>query len=204
MSLESVTEDIKEQARARAEEIRSEAEAEAEEIISEAEAEAEEIREQRERDVERQIQQEREQRLSSGNLEAKQTKLAARRRLLERVREEVEEAILNFEEDTREELTRELLDAAAEEVDDGTSVSVYGRAEQEVASSRVGSRTLLKEILDDYDGFSYAGEYDCLGGVVIESEESRVRLNLTFDAILDDVWQESLREISAKLFDEEQ
>ncbi|MEF8882442.1 MAG: V-type ATP synthase subunit E [Halapricum sp.] len=201
MSLDSVIEDIRDEARARAEEIRSEAEEEAEEIIAEAEEEAEAIREEREREVERQIEQEREQRLSSANLEAKQMQLATRREILQQVREDVEEAILNLDEDTHEELTRELLDAAAEEFDEEEDVSVYGRAEEEIASTRVGTRSLLKTILDDYDGFSYAGEYDCLGGVVVESEESRIRLNLTFDSILEDVWQDNLRDISERLFE---
>ncbi|QCC51517.1 V-type ATP synthase subunit E [Halapricum salinum] len=195
MSLDSVTEDIREQARARAEEIRSEGEAEAEEIISEAEAEAEEIHEQREREVERQIEQERDQRLSSANLEAKQKRLATRRELLQQVRDDVEAALVDLDGDTREELTRELLAAAATEFEDADTVEVYGRADDQ---------DLIESILSEYENFEYGGETDCLGGVVVESDASRVRVDNTFDSVLEDVWQESLREISADLFDEEQ
>ncbi|QSG14065.1 V-type ATP synthase subunit E [Halapricum desulfuricans] len=194
MSLDSVTEDIKEQARARAEEIRSDAEEQADEIIQEAEQEAERIRQQKEREVERQIEQEREQRLSSGNLEAKQTRLAARRQLLERVREQVETALVDLDAETREELTRELLDAASTEFEDVEAAEVYGRSDDE---------ELLTSILEEYDGFEYGGEIDCLGGVVVESDSSRVRVNNTFDSVLEDVWQESLREISDELFEEQ-
>ncbi len=193
MSLETVAEDIREQARARAEEIRQEAEAEAAEVIDQAEAEAEEIRADILADAERQIEQEREQRMSSAKLEAKQARLEARRDVLQSVREDVEAEIATLPDDDREELTRALLDAAAAEIDDGADVDVYGRAEDQ---------ELLESLLTEYDGFEYAGEFDCLGGVVVESSESRVRIKNTFDSIIEEVWEENLREISDKLFEQ--
>ena len=192
MSLETVAEDIRDEARARAEEIRADAEAEAADIIAEAEAEAEELVEARETAVERQIEQEREQRLSSAKLEAKQERLEARRDSLQAVRKAVEESIADLE-DGREDLTRSLLDAAAEEFEDVDSVQVYGRADDQ---------DLIEEILADYDGYTYADEYDCLGGVVAESEESRVRVNNTFDSVLEDVWEDELKEVSSRLFEQ--
>ena len=191
MSLDTVVEDIREEAHARAEEIREEAESRAEEIESAAETDATEIREGAEREVEREIEQLREQRLSSAKLEAKQERLEARREVLGEVRERVEDALVDLDADTREELTRSLLDAASVEFDDGDDVSVYGRADDEA---------LLESILEEYDGYAYAGERDCLGGVVVESEGTRVRVNNTFDSILEDVWEENLREISTRLF----
>ncbi|MFB6125155.1 MAG: V-type ATP synthase subunit E [Halanaeroarchaeum sp.] len=193
MSLETVVADIRDEARAREEEILDEAEAEAEEIVAEAEAEAEEIRAEKEREIEAEIEQEREQRLSSAKLEAKQERLEARRSTLQEVREAVEAEIANLDRDTREELTRELLDAAAAEFEDVDAVEVSGRAEDE---------ELLREILADYDGYEYAGTYDCLGGVVVESEGSRIRVNNTFDSVLESVWEDNLRSISEQLFEE--
>jgi V/A-type H+-transporting ATPase subunit E len=92
-------------------------------------------------------------------------------------------------------LTRALLDAAATEFDEGSDVSVYGRA---------SDADLIEEILTDYEGFSLAGERDCLGGVVVESQTSRIRVNNTFDSILEAVWEDNLKELSARLFDDEQ
>jgi len=193
MSLETVAEDIREQARARADEIREEAEAEAEGIREEAEAEAEGIREEAEAEAEREIAQEREQALSSAKLEAKQARLEARREILQSVREEVEAEIASLEGETRRELTASLLAAAAAEFDDGEDVSVYGRPDD---------RELIEDLLAEYDGFEYAGERDCLGGVIVESEASRVRVKNTFDSILEDVWEDNLREISSRLFEQ--
>jgi V/A-type H+-transporting ATPase subunit E len=193
MSLDTVVEDIREEAHARAEDIRSEGETRAEEIESAAESDADEILENAETEVEREIEQLREQRLSSAKLEAKQKRLEARRDVLGEVREAVEDELAALEGDTREELTRDLLEAASDEFDAGDDVSVYGHADDEA---------LLESILADYDGYAYAGEVDCLGGVVVESDQSRVRVNNTFDSVLEDVWEDNLQEISNRLFEQ--
>ena len=193
MSLETVVEDIRDEARARAEEIRAEADERAEEIIADAEADAEQIREEREAEVDREISQEREQQLSSAKLEAKQARLGARRDVLEDVRSDVEAAIADIEGDRRETLTRELLGAAAEEFGD-SELRVYGRAEDQ---------SLIEDILTEYDDATFAGERECLGGVVVESESSRVRVNNTFDSVLESVWEENLKAISDRLFDDQ-
>jgi len=195
MSLETVVEDIRDEARERAKEIRADAESRADDIVAEAEADADEIVAEAEADVEAEIAQEREQKLSSAKLEAKQMRLEARRDALQSVRSSVEDRIAAIDGDEREELTRELLDAASTEFDDDDEVRVYGRADDEA---------LISAVLDDYDGYEYAGEYDCLGGVVVESDTSRVRVNNTFDSVLEDVWENNLKAISARLFDEEQ
>lgn len=191
MSLETVVEDIKAQARERAEEIVADAERDAEQLREEADADAEEIRNSRLADAERQIAQEREQRLSSAKLEAKQSRLSVRRDLIQQVRSEVEEAIANLEGDEREELTAALLDATLAEFDE--TAQVYGRADDQ---------ELLESLLESRDG-EYAGERDCLGGVVAESENSRVRVNNTFDSVLASIWEENLREMSNRLFEQE-
>ncbi|MFC7076668.1 V-type ATP synthase subunit E [Haloarcula halophila] len=192
MSLDTVVEDIRDEARARAEEIRAEGENRAEEIVSEAEADAEQIHEDREAEVEREISQEREQKLSSAKLEAKQARLGARRDVLEDVHEDVEAALADLSGDRREELTTALLEAAVAEFDDGDSLRVYGRA---------ADQALLEDILTDYEDVTFAGERDCLGGVVVESTNSRVRVNNTFDSLLETVWEDNLKEISDRLFE---
>jgi len=193
MSLDTVVEDIRDEARARAEEIRTEGEERADEIVSEAEADAEAIIEEREREVERTIAQEREQALSAAKLEAKQERLEARRDALQTVREQVEAELAELAGDKREELTRALIDASAAEFDDA-EVVVHGRAADEA---------LLEEILADYEGFSLGDDaVDCLGGVIVASGTSRVRVDNTFDSLLDTVWENNLKDVSGILFDQ--
>jgi V/A-type H+-transporting ATPase subunit E len=192
MSLDNVVEDIRDEAHARAERIRSEGETRAEEIVETAEADAEELLESRKEAVERQIEQEREQAVSSAKLEAKQERLEARRDVLEDVRSRVEDELRELSGDDREELTRALLDEAAVEFEGEESVAVYGRSDD---------ADLIESLVADYDGFEYGGEHDCLGGVVVDGTDSRVRVNNTFDSVLDDVWEDSLKDVSGILFD---
>jgi V/A-type H+-transporting ATPase subunit E len=190
MSLDTVAEDIKDDARERAERIDDEADERVDEIIAEAESDADEIIAEAESDLDARIEQEREQKLSSAKLEAKQKRLEARRDSLADVRDRAEAAVADISGDRREELTRELLADAATEFEDG-SVTVYGRDDD---------TDLIESILDDYDGFTHAGSVDCLGGIVAESDSSRVRVNNTFDSVFDAVWDEELKAVSERLF----
>ena len=193
MSLDTVVEDIRQEARARAEEIAASAEERAETIVAEAEEEADEIRETAERDVEREIERKREQRIASAELEAKQERLEARREVLSTVRERLESRIDTLPDDERAELVRVLLEAAREEFDEGAVLEAYTRPED---------TDLVEDVLDDFDDYDLAGEIDCLGGVVVESEDARIRVNNTFDSLLEDVWEENLKAVSERIFEE--
>ena len=122
----------------------------------------------------------------------KQKRLEARRDSLAAVRERAESAVADISGDRREALTRELLDDAAREFDGG-SIEVYGRDDD---------ADLIESILDDYEEFSHAGSVECLGGIVAENEASRVRVNNTFDSMFDAVWDEELKAVSDRLFDQ--
>lgn len=188
MSLDTVVEDIRQEARKEAAAIREEADKEAEEIISQAKAEAEQIRQSAQEDVEAQIEREREQARSNAKLEARQQRLRARRDLLDAVYDSVAEALADLSGDKRRELTAALLDAARAEFSTEELV-VYGRGADEA---------LITELLTDNERFG--GHYECLGGVVVEGPDGRIRANNTFDSLLTDIWEEQLGEISTRLF----
>ena len=193
MGLETVVEDIRADARARADELRKEADERAAEIVAAAEQDAESIREDAETAAERRIAQEREQALSSAKLEAKQERLRARRTVLEDVRADVEERLAALEGDRRRELTAALLDAAAAEFDDADTAEVY---------SRPADADLVEDLLAEHHGFERAGDVDCLGGVIVESEDAQLRVNNTFDSVIEIVWEDRLKDISDRLFEE--
>ncbi len=193
MSLDTVAEDIRAQAQAEAEELIQAAEQEAETLREQAKREAEELQEQRLAEAESTIEQEREQKLSSASLEAKQLRLEARRDALADVRTSIETELERIDGERRRALTEQLLAGTVAEFDTGP-IEIYGRAED---------RELLEELAAEYDQkeLRYAGDTDCLGGVVAESESSQVRVTNTFDAVLADVWDENLRETADRLLD---
>ncbi len=192
MSLDTVVEEIREEAEAEAESIREAAREDAEQIRETAREDADRIREEAEAEVDAEIDQQRRQQVSAAKLEAKQTRLEARRDALEDVRERLEETVGGLRGERRERLTEALFTAAAAEFDDGERLRLYGHSDDQ---------DLLESVLADseHDG-EVAGEYDCLGGVVVEGESSRVRVNNTFDSVLEEVWEDQLREVSERLF----
>ena len=192
MSLETVVEDIRAEAEAQAAAIRDDAEGQAEEIVEAAEEDAEETLETAKATASQRIDREREQQLSSATLKAKQERLAARRDVLEDVYTAVENALRDLDGERREAATEALLDAGIDQIDVDGIIRVSGRSEDQA---------LLESLIDDRENVEYGGEYACLGGVVIESDEARVRVNNTFDSILDSVWEAHLKDISDRLFD---
>lgn len=193
MSLETVIADIREQAESEAAAIREQAEQDAQELIDEAEQDADEIVATAEAEAREQIEREREQERSNAALQAKQERLAARRSQLEDVHDRLEEEIAELEGDRRETLTRTLLEAGLEEFDEDATVQVHGASADE---------ELIEELCADYDRAIPGDSRDCLGGVLLESESARVRVNNTFDAILESVWEDRLKDISDILFEE--
>ena len=193
MRLEQGRDDIEKTARARADEIRAAADERAEAIIAEAEADAEEIKATRADEIDTQVDEKREQALSAAKLEAKQQRLEARRDVLDAVHTEIEAVLADLDGETREELTHSLLKAALAEFDDGATVVVHGRADDQ---------ELIESLLSEYDTASFGEPQECLGGVIAESETSRVRVNNTFDSVLESVWDEQLKELSSLLFEQ--
>ena len=191
MSLETVVEDIREKARGDAERIRSESDAEGKEIIDKARKEASVNRAVGKEEISRKIELEKEQKFSSTNLAAKQKTLEKKRDLLELVRQEIENEISQIKGKEREELTGKLIESSIKEFIGVKDVFVYGNLEDE---------KLLKSLLKKHKGVKYGGEYECIGGVVMESESARMRVNNTFDSIIETVWTEELKNISELLF----
>lgn len=193
MSLDTVAEDIRAQAQTEAEELIQAAEQEAETLRKQAEREADELREQRLTEAESTIEQEREQKLSSASLEAKQLRLKARRDALADVRTSIETELKSIDGEKRRALTEQLLAATVTEFDAGP-IDIYCRAED---------RELLEQLAAEYEEkeLRYAGDTDCLGGVIAESDSSQVRVTNTFDAVLADIWDENLKETADRLLD---
>ena len=191
MRLETVVEDIREKARGDAERILSESDAEGKEIIDKARKEASVNRAVGKEEISRKIELEKEQKFSSTNLAAKQKTLEKKRDLLELVRQEIENEISQIKGKEREELTGKLIESSIKEFIGVKDVFVYGNLEDE---------KLLKSLLKKHKGVKYGGEYECIGGVVMESESARMRVNNTFDSIIETVWTEELKNISELLF----
>ncbi len=182
MSLETVVEAILKDGEAEAQAILSEARAERERMLDEARSEgAKAMAEAEERgraDAERR----RVQALARAELEARKIVLAQQREALDRVYRGTLERLGGLPDHA--EFLRGVLKANEAEWRGG---KVYANGRDETA---------VRKIV----GSAFAGTIDCAGGVVIESADGTRRIDLRYESILRDVWDDAVKEVADTLW----
>lgn len=116
--------------------------------------------------------------LARAELESKRLLLNSQRELLDEVYASALAALPTLPD--REALTRRLLARSAAD----------WRAGRVRCSPR--DESLVRSIV----GGSFAGTFECTGGVAIESADGLRRVDLTFETILRDVWADAVREVA--------
>jgi len=187
MPLDSVVQEIYKKGEEQAQSIINEAKKEAERIIAEAEEKVKEILERARIEGQREAEALRRQELSSVRLEMKRKLLNKQREVLEAVFQSVRERIKGMDLETKKKVYTALLKNHAIE-----GMVVYSNREDE---------DLVKSIIQELGlNARYGGNIECLGGVVIESSEGELRVNLTFEELLNQLYEQKMSELSKMLF----
>ncbi|MCS3923373.1 V-type ATP synthase subunit E [Methanosalsum natronophilum] len=182
MGLEPVLNDIKEASKDEVSKIQQEADEEATRILDEARQKAKKIKGDRLLKAEEDIDNMRRQELSSAKLDVKRIILNVKKEMPDEVFDKALESLSHLSPEKNEEYLKTILDKQAE---NGTKV--YSNKESEPIVKKLTS-------------LEYAGNIDCVGGVIIEDEDGKVRLDYTYESILKEVNERSLKEISDILF----
>lgn len=178
MGLEVVLNDIAEGAKSEVSQINAEAKATSEQIIEEARQTNRENLGKRLAGVEQDLEKQRQQVLSSANLEVKRIQLNKRKELLDRVYQDTVESIKTLPADKNKEYLKNLI----QKYESGGSVIYSNKA----------SEGIVREL----STLKYGGNIDCIGGIVIENNDGTIRLDYTYDVILKSVYERSLKQIS--------
>jgi V/A-type H+-transporting ATPase subunit E len=182
MGLETVVKDITDVANAEASKINAEADAEVSNILDEARQSAKKIMGDRLAKSEDDIKKLRQQEISSANLEVKRKMLNARKEVLDKVYSRTTDLIANLPSSKNEELLKAIIDKYQ-----GSGAKIYSNKDSEKLVTKLSS-------------LAYAGNIDCIGGVVIENEDGTIRLDYTYDIILESTNDKSMKQISDILF----
>lgn len=185
MSLDKVVDEILSRGRREAEAIVESADAERKRMLSEEREEGETLLEEKERQAEAQAERERQREVARAELEAKRIGLQAQREVLDEVLQRAKERLVDA--GSRERLTRALVEAHRDEIADG------------VVLCRPGDVALLQRLVKG----EVRGELGGIGGFVVESHDGSRRLDLTFDTLLDDLWEDVVRDVAALFWKEE-
>jgi V/A-type H+/Na+-transporting ATPase subunit E len=173
------------------EEVLSKAKQEAEKLLADAQSEAKRIKKEREKqldslrkDAEARLASQREEAtakaVSSAELEAKKEMLNARKEIIREVFDNVKESLRALPTSTRKVHIAKLLEMAGKELD---IAKVY----------------CAEADLKNISGYP-SEKADILGGIIAENKEGTIKVDLSYDTLLEEVYKDSLKEVSEALF----
>ncbi len=182
MGLEVVVQDVLAKGESEAQETKREGQNAADAIIARAENDAQAfLAEMRDQTID-QIERKKKREAASAHLDVKRVILNTKKQLLDELYVDAIKALAQLPESEREEIIKNLLKSPE------GFVRVYSNAQDEPL---VRKNTALQ----------YGGTISCTGGVLLENEDGTVVRDLTFDAMLDDVREGSIKKIAAILFE---
>ncbi len=164
--------------------IAEEGNAERQRIVSSAKAEAENARKERIKEVEQRASLTKQQSLSSAELEAKKRLLKEQNALLIQAKGEVLKSLSAMDADARKSLLGKLSKIAAKQLSKGV---IHCRKEDE-------------KVIGVPPGFKKVADLKASGGILAETEEGDYRMDLTYEVLLDDVWNKDVQKVYEIMF----
>jgi V/A-type H+-transporting ATPase subunit E len=183
MGLDKVVKDISEKAEAESKVISAKASTEAAAIKTAAEGEARQIAAAELAKADQSISKMRQRELSSAKLDVKKSKLNAEKDVLTDVHAGFVKQLSVLPREKKVDILQKLIKLAKKDISTG---KIFCNA---------ADADLIKD-----SGYAYGGNINCLGGILVTSEDGSINLDYTFDSILEDVWTSSMKQISDILF----
>ncbi|MBN1785420.1 MAG: hypothetical protein JW825_00320 [Candidatus Methanofastidiosa archaeon] len=206
MSLDQVLDQINEVTKKEVDMILEEGRLEAFRITENARNEAEKLREQKNRELESTLEKLKEIRLSKVRMEYKRKKLEMEREIIKKLWERVREKVSEIDDETNKRLIRRLLHIArATPVFSISSITYVDHDLVEVPTKRpfyIYSNPRDEDTIRKYSDLEYSGNIDCIGGIVAESEDRHWKINLTYDSLLEEVFENSMKKAYKNLLGE--
>ena len=180
MGLETVKDEILNTAKEQSDSLIAEARREANRIIRETEKKIEEMREKSESETKRMLDTIKRQELANAELENKKMLLEAKKQIIDNVFDEARKKLANLDDKKKEFYIKKLLEKAKKDIE---VVHLY--------SNKNDTRFLR--------GFDVK-TIDIIGGVMAENKEKTIRVDYSFDTILESIKESELQNISKILF----
>lgn len=177
MGLQDVIGEVESSGRRRAQELLDAAKAESDSIVAAAREKADAYKAQRLQEAERDVEQLHAQMISSAEFEARKRVLGAEAELRAAFQKALLDGFAALPAKTRQAHVKKLLAQAKDVVPDG---KVWG-AEKD------------KKALQSQKTFEFAGTTDIAGGIQVESKDGSIRVDLSYETLLQDQWRDVLR-----------
>ncbi|MCK4550734.1 MAG: hypothetical protein KAT91_02165 [Candidatus Aenigmarchaeota archaeon] len=184
MSLKNVSKEILVAAEKNAQSIEDEGRSEAKAILQEAKKKTDEILLKSKRETEDAIGALERKETASAKIISKKPLLDAKKDIIEETYETVEKRVFSLDDKTRKPLVESLLKQSLNELSDTATVYVNKKD-----ALFVKKATKIKVI-----------EQDMLGGVIVENTDKTIRINNSFETLLESVKKETLKDTAEILF----
>jgi V/A-type H+-transporting ATPase subunit E len=191
MGLEAVVGDIRAKGQKEADAIREETKAEVNGILQTSQVKAEKIKMAVEEAVTKQVQHVESQELSAANLVVKRERLNTQKALLDEVYQNALDSVLKLPDSFHREAIKSLLSDAKKQIPEG------------IVHCNARDMKALKELISQenlFKGYSVGNEVDIEGGVMVESKDGTLQLDLSYRTFLNMVWETGLKDASDILF----
>ncbi len=182
MGLEQVIDSIIAEGKRSAQQLRKEGESTGSKLVAEANLRAAALKEKRRTTAKEEGELVRLRELANAELEVSRRRLHMEREVLEGLLERTKARIAVLPEKQDQELLRSLIKA-----NEKGGATIYANARNRLF---VQSITSLK----------YGGDIPCMGGIIVESADRTVRLDLTYDTLLEELIDTRLAKLSQQLF----
>lgn len=184
MGLEKVIDEILAAGEEQRAKLLADAAAERQKILSSAKSESDAARKAREKELEQRAATAKHQALSSAELESKKRLLKEQNAILAQTKGQALDSLARMETAQRKPLLDKLSKIAAGELSKGT---IHCRKEDE-------------KLVAAPQGFKKVADLRSAGGLLAESEDAAYRMDLTFEALLDDLWAKDIQKVYEILF----
>ncbi|MBI2656947.1 hypothetical protein HYX03_04360 [Candidatus Woesearchaeota archaeon] len=180
MGLEAVKEEILNSAKEQSNSLLAEARKEANKIMREAEKKAEEMREKNDLETKKILDIIKRQELASAELESKKMVLEAKKQVIENVFSEAKKRLESLDDKKRESYIKQLLERAKSDI--------------EVAHVYCNKKDI--KFLKDFK----AEAAEIIGGLIAENKEKTIRVDYSFETLLQSIKENELQNINKILF----
>ena len=180
MGLESVKEEVIRNAKEQSSSMLAEARKEAGRIMKEAEAKVEEMKSKSEADTKKAIDTMKKQELASAELDSRKLVLDAKKQAIEGVISDARKKLEALDEKKRESCIKKLLETSSKEI--GVAYVYCGKKDA--------------KFVKDFETINT----DIFGGLIAENKEKTIRVDYSFETLLEAIKESELQNISKLLF----
>ncbi len=185
MTLDKVVDEIINKAKEDAKALKKEGNSEATSILKKAKSNASEIEADAIDYAKGVIEAMEKKELASAKLQCKRIELDSKKEIIDKVFDKLRQKVMMLDDKTKKNIYEKMIKKAANEM---PARYVYANAKD---------KTLVKSVASGLE----VKEAPILGGVIVEDKDQNVRIDCTFESVLEEVRNESLKDVSKVLFE---